>query len=134
MKPLSFIIIGSGWRAMFFVRIAKRFPELFRLKYVLCRSLEKAEQISREQGVVTTISAEACEAANPDFVVIAVSSQNEYEVTSQWALKGFPVLCETPAGMNVEQLSDLWNLKVNHGAKIQIAQTIRKLISLVCCL
>ena len=33
-KPLTFVIIGSGWRAMFFVRIAGRYPQLFRLKYM----------------------------------------------------------------------------------------------------
>ena len=31
MKPLSFVIVGSGWRAMFYVRIAQRYPQCFKL-------------------------------------------------------------------------------------------------------
>lgn len=122
MKPLSFIVIGSGWRAMFYVRIAKRFPEQFQLKYMLCRNREKAERISLEEGIKTTISAQECQAAKPDFVVVAVSKESIFEVAKEWALKGFAVLCETPAAMTIERLKELWELKEKHGAKIQVAE------------
>lgn len=122
MKPLSFIIIGCGWRAMFFVRIAKWFPEHFQLKYMLCRSREKAERIAAEQGIRTTTSAAECEAVRPDFVVASVSRDAMCQVTEEWAQKGFAVLCETPAGMNVEELKRLWELKESGGAKIQVAE------------
>ena len=36
---------------MFYVRIAQRYPELFDLKYVLCRSAKKAERLRREGGL-----------------------------------------------------------------------------------
>ena len=38
---LSYIIVGSGYRAQYFGRIAKTYPDLFRAMY-LCRSVEKA--------------------------------------------------------------------------------------------
>ena len=60
LKPLSFVIVGSGWRAMFFVRIAKRYPELFHLNYLLCRSEEKAERLRQEEGISVTTSVQAC--------------------------------------------------------------------------
>lgn len=122
MKPLSFVIIGSGWRAMFFARIARRFPEQFELKYLYCRTEEKAERVAREQGVPVTTSIEACEAARPDFVVVAVSKADICAVTKDWAAKGYPVLMETPAGCTVEELKELWELKEKHGAKIQVAE------------
>lgn len=122
MKPLSFIIIGSGWRAMFYVRIAKRFPELFSLKYLLCRKEEKAGHIREEWNIPVTLSAEECERSAPDFVVVAVSKSSIFEVTRDWALKGLPVLCETPAAMTVDQLQQLWELKEKHGVRIQIAE------------
>ena len=121
-KPLTFVIIGSGWRAMFFVRIAGRYPQLFRLKYMLCRSQEKADRIRADQGIPVTVYAEECEKAEPDFVVVAVSKASICQVTTEWALKGFPVICETPAGMNVEELQRLWELKEGHGARIQVAE------------
>ena len=71
MKPLSFIIVGSGWRSLFYVRIAKQFPQLFELKYMLCRTQEKADRIAAEHGITATTSEKLCEQAKPDFVVIA---------------------------------------------------------------
>ena len=121
MKPLSFIIVGSGWRSLFFVRIAKRYPEQFSLKYMLCRTQEKADKMASEHEIPTTTSPEECELAKPDFVVVAVSKSTLYEETKKWAQKGFPVLCETPAADTVEDLIDLWKL-VQKGAKIQIAE------------
>lgn len=120
-KPLSFVIIGSGWRAMFYVRIARRNPEYFRLKYMLCRSREKAERLKAELGIPATASAWQCEEAEPDFVVAAVSKPSIFQVTREWAGKGFPVLCETPAGMSEEELGQLWQLKAG-GARIQVAE------------
>lgn len=120
-KPLSFVIVGSGWRSLFFARIAKQYPEQFELKYMLCRTQEKADKMAAEYGIPTTVSEEECELAKPDFVVVAVNKDGLFEVTKKWALKGFPVLCETPAATSVENLKELWAL-VQNGAKIQIAE------------
>lgn len=64
MRPLSFVIIGSGFRAMFYERIARRYPELFTLKYILCRSEEKAAKVHGETGFPTTVSDEDCKTPN----------------------------------------------------------------------
>ncbi len=121
MKPLSFIIVGSGWRSLFYARIAKKYPEQFCLKYMLCRTQEKADKMAAEHGIATTISVEECENARPDFVVVVVSKAAIFEETKKWAKKGFPVLCETPAAGSVEALKELWSL-VQGGARIQIAE------------
>ena len=121
MKPLSFVVIGSGWRAMFFVRIAKRYPELFCLQYLLCRSEEKAERIRKEQDIPTTTSVKDCEAAAPDFVVVAVDKASKFAVTREWLEKGYAVLTETPAAGTVEELKVLWEL-FKKGARLQVAE------------
>lgn len=121
MKPLSFVIVGSGWRSMFYVRIAKRFPELFSLKYLLCRTEEKAQRIAGEMGIPVTTSEQACVDANPDFVVVVVNKASISQVTAHWTGLGFPVLCETPAAASVEELKELWRLS-EEGAKIQVAE------------
>jgi hypothetical protein len=120
-KPLSFVIVGSGWRSLFFARIAQKFPQQFELKYMLCRTKEKAEKMSSEYGIPTTLSPEECVDAKPDFVVVAVNKDSLYDETVKWVEKGFPVLCETPAAVSVEDLKKVWEL-VQNGAKIQIAE------------
>ncbi len=91
------------------------------MKYMLCRTEEKAQRLAKEQGIPTTLSEEACVAADPDFVVVAVTKTFISQVTAHWARKGFPVLCETPAGASVEQLQELWQLH-QEGARIQVAE------------
>lgn len=121
MKTLSFVIVGSGWRSLFYVRIAKRFPELFKLKYMLCRTQEKADAIAREYDISTTTSEYACEQAEPDFVVVAVTKGTLFAEVKKWSDKGYPVLSETPAAVSVAELKEIWNM-VQQGARIQIAE------------
>jgi len=120
-RPLSFVIVGSGWRSEFYVRIAKQYPEQFELKYMLCRTTEKADKMAAKYDIPTTTSEEACVAAKPNFVVVAVNYDGLFETTKKWAQKGFPVLCETPAATSVENLKEVWSM-VQSGAKIQIAE------------
>lgn len=121
MSPLSFIIVGSGWRAMFYVRIARAYPKLFTLKYLLCRTEQKAERIRREQEIPVTTSIADCEAAHPDFVVLAVDYASNFQVTVEWLQKGYAVLAETPAASTEEHLEALWRLH-QKGARLQIAE------------
>ena len=121
MKPLSFIIVGSGWRAMFYVRIALLYPQCFKLCYLLCRTKEKAERIHREYRIPVTTEVQVCEDAHPDFVVVAVDRASKFSVTKQWLAKGYAVLSETPAAETVDELEELWALR-RKGARLQIAE------------
>ncbi|MDO5567623.1 MAG: Gfo/Idh/MocA family oxidoreductase, partial [Planctomycetia bacterium] len=117
-----FIIVGSGWRAMYYVRIAKALPEKFELGVMLCRTQEKAEKISQEMAIHTTTSIEECEQYHPDFVVVAVNKSSIYEVSKEWMAKGYTVLCETPAALKLEQLQQLWRLREEKGYKLCVAE------------
>ena len=122
MKKLSFVVVGSGFRAMFYGRIARTYPELFEMKYMLCRSQEKADRIRTQTGFSVTTSKEACEACRPDFVVVAVNKANIADVAEEWALRGHAVLTETPAGASLEQLERIWELRERCGCRIQVAE------------
>lgn len=122
MKPLHFIIIGSGWRSLFFTRIAKAYPRMFVLDALLCRTEEKADNLKTKLEIHTTISEEECMSYNPDFVVVAVDKDSLFSITKRWALKGYPVLCETPAATNLKDLQEIWQLHKKLGLKIQIAE------------
>lgn len=121
MENRSFIVVGSGWRSEFYARIAKRFPARFELKYILCRTEEKARTMGERLGVPATASEERCVEARPDFVVVAVNKESLFQVTRRWAGLGFPVLMETPAGVSEEELRALWEL-AEAGAVVRVAE------------
>ena len=113
---LSYIIVGSGYRAEYFGRIAQTYPSLFRTLF-LCRSEEKAALMKRHTGLDATVSAADCLAFHPDFIVVAVDRGHVADVAEEWIQRGFPVVTETPVGDTVEKLRKLrqWEKR---GAKI----------------
>ena len=121
MQPLSFILVGSGWRAGFYIRIAKRWPQCFQLLGVLCRSEQKVAAVAQEHGVFATTDAAGRAAQKPDFVVVAVSKGGNAAVCEDWLQRGFAVLAETPAACTEEELEHLWALH-RGGAKLMIAE------------
>ena len=44
MAKLRFVVVGSGWRSLFYWRVAQALPERFELCALLCRTPEKAEK------------------------------------------------------------------------------------------
>ena len=54
---ISFGIVGSGYRAEYFGRIARTYPDIFRAIY-LCRSAEKTERMTARTGMEATQSRE----------------------------------------------------------------------------
>lgn len=121
MKKTRFVIVGSGWRAAFYVRLAKVMSDRFELLYMLCRSSEKAEQISDEFDIPVTTSISDCIEAEPDFVVVAVSKSSISQVSLEWLDRGFFVLAETPAALDFENLKLLKNLG-EKGRRLVIAE------------
>ncbi|MBR1853647.1 MAG: Gfo/Idh/MocA family oxidoreductase [Lachnospiraceae bacterium] len=99
-----FVIIGSGWRAQYYVRIANALPEVFELCAMYCRTEEKAAQIAAEYNIHTTTSMEECLSLQPDFVVVAVTKTAIADVSMEWLRRGFTVLCETPVAVDLETL------------------------------
>ena len=124
MEKYRFIIVGSGWRSLYYVRIAKALPQYFQLCAMLCRTQEKADQLAVEQGIPTTTSIEECVEMHPDFVVAAVNKRSIADVSKEWLGRGFAVLCETPASLNLETLRELWALH-EQGAKLVVAEQYR---------
>ena len=113
---ISYLIVGSGYRAMYFARIARKHPELFRAM-TLCRSAEKAALFAAQTGVPATASPEEALAFRPDFAVVAVDAEHIADVTAEWVERGFAVAAETPVGSSVEKLRRLRELE-RQGARI----------------
>ena len=117
---ISFAMIGSGWRAAFYGRIARRYPKLFSCVGMLCRTEEKAELL-RRKGFPGECREEELLAARPAFVVSAVTKGQSLPVIRHWLERGVPVLTETPAACTFEDLCALWNLH-RRGFKLAVAE------------
>jgi predicted dehydrogenase len=82
MTKVSFAIVGSGWRAEFYLRVARACPEHFEVIGVSARNAQKRERLEKEWGVKTFSSvADLAGNTRPMFVVT-------------WG-KGQPVICST---------------------------------------
>jgi hypothetical protein len=53
MKPIEFAIVGAGWRAEFFLRIARTLPDRFRIAGMAVRNGEKGKAVEAAWGVST---------------------------------------------------------------------------------
>ena len=102
MAPLRYLIVGSGYRAEYYGRIAMMYPELFRAMY-LCRSEEKTARMTKNTGCPATVSREEALAFGPDFIVEAVDRSHGSDVSLEWAEQGFPVMAETPVAASWAQ-------------------------------
>jgi predicted dehydrogenase len=120
-KKFKFIIVGSGWRALHYVRIAKALPQHFELCALLCRTEEKAERFSKQYSIHATISIEECIAMKPDFVVVSVNKPSIASVSIEWMQRGFPVLCETPVAQTEEEAIQIRRL-LESGCKLTVAE------------
>ncbi len=114
---LNYVIVGSGYRSEYYGRIAAAYPELFHAMF-LCRSAEKCRLITSHTGVPATTDINEALRFSPDFVVIAVDREHIADVTEEWAMRGIPVVAETPAGSSMEKLIRIWELHEKTGAKI----------------
>ncbi|MCR5825331.1 MAG: Gfo/Idh/MocA family oxidoreductase, partial [Oscillospiraceae bacterium] len=117
---LTYLVVGAGYRAAFYGRIARRYPALFRAVY-LCRSEEKAALMRARTGAEAVTSVAAAEATRPDFVVVAVNKASIAAVTLDWARRGWPVLAETPAGATAADLA-LLREEYGRGARIAVSE------------
>lgn len=121
MGKFKFIIVGSGWRSLYYVRIAKALPEVFELCAMYCRSEEKAMKMANEHQIHTTTSIEECLSYQPDFAVVVVTKSDIAKVSMEWMDRGLTVLCETPASLDLEILKKLWALE-QEGKKLVVAE------------
>ncbi len=121
---LSYIIVGSGYRAEYFGRIAKAHPDIFRALF-LCRSREKADKMTADTGIPATTDEKECALFRPDLAVIAVDKAHVAQAAEEWIDKGLPVVTETPVGETTDQLFRIWEL-AKQGAKIVCSEQYQR--------
>ena len=119
---IVFGIIGSGWRAEFFLRIAQELPDRFKVSGVVTRSEASGEKIQEKFGVPTYRSMDGLlEAGKIDFAVVSVPWAIAPVRTKELVERGVAVLTETPPAPDLASLIVI-NQLIQQGAKIQVAE------------
>lgn len=121
MTPIRFGMIGGGWRAEFFTRIARELPDRFQLVGVVQRDQAKAAAFGAKWGAPAFASYAELAAAEPDFVVLSVKPDAHLPILTELHSLGLAVLCETPAALDVETMVAIWRL-VEQGLRLHIAE------------
>ncbi|WP_183600819.1 Gfo/Idh/MocA family protein [Paenibacillus phyllosphaerae] len=119
---IRFGIIGGGWRAAFYLRIAAALPQFFEVTRMLVRDSEKGRAITEQWGV-RTVQSMADFLHEPDyaFAVVSVSRTACPDYLAALADADVPVLSETPPAEDLTSLTALWE-RVGPRARIQVAE------------
>jgi Predicted dehydrogenases and related proteins len=120
MQAVRFGILGFGWRAEAYLRIARQLPHLFKAIGIVVRDKTKYEKAAAEWGVSLFGSPEEL-ASQCDFLIAAVSKASVPQVLEELAALNIPVLAETPPAADEEGIKRMSALAAK-GAAIQIAE------------
>jgi predicted dehydrogenase len=118
----SLAVVGAGWRALYFLRIARTLPGWFHVGGIVVRDVARAKEMEALWGIPAHPSLQALlEADRPDFLVLAVSRTAAPRLLAEAATARVPVLTETPPAADLAGLHQVWEL-VAAGARIQVAE------------
>jgi hypothetical protein len=120
-KRVTFGIIGGGWRAEFFLRIAQALPERFGVTGCFSRSEATRKKMASDWQVPVVESIDALIKTKPDFVVLSVPRSVCADLILELASKDMPVLAETPPADQLDDMTRLWQ-KLPKTARVQIAE------------
>jgi hypothetical protein len=122
MSRIDFAIVGGGWRAEFFLRIARALPDRFHVVGMVVRDAAKGEAVTNAWGVPTYRDVDGLlKGARPGFVIVSVPQPAAPAIIAELAGRNMAILTETPPAPTLEGLLDLWKL-VEGGARIQVAE------------
>ncbi len=122
MEKTKIILVGFGYRARYFYRVAKYVSDEFAISAIVIRNEEKVQEVFEETNIFTTTNLDEALEIEHDYVILSVSKDNVVSMLELLFSKGEKVLCETPPADSVENLEKLYDLYKNHNAKIQVSE------------
>jgi predicted dehydrogenase len=122
VETATIALVGAGWRAEYFLRIAQALPERFNIGSVVTRSASSAERISSRWQVPADTSLRILKRGEPpDYVIVSVPPDIAPQFTLKLIAMGVPVLCETPPAQDIAELAKLYR-RLGDNAPLQIAE------------
>ena len=93
---INFIVIGCGWRAEFYLRIAQALPEIFNISAICIRNSERANYIRKHFNVNVVNKLDDALKTPFDFIVNCINKDDISDLSVELADRGYFVLAETP--------------------------------------
>jgi predicted dehydrogenase len=122
MTVATYGIVGSGWRAQFFLRLAHLLPEYLRVVGVVTRSAESGAKVEAAYGVSTHRTVDdLLTTETPDFVITSVPWETNPGLIRDLVGRGVHVLSETPPAPDLDGLRALWAV-VGPSGLVQVAE------------
>jgi predicted dehydrogenase len=117
-----YLVVGTGWRAEPYLRLAAMLPDRFAVTGIVAHSAGSQERARRDWGVEVHADLDAALAAGrPDFVVLSVPWPVTPGLVRRLVGLGLPVLTETPPAPDLEGLHTLW-ADVGASGLVQVAE------------
>jgi hypothetical protein len=118
----TYLVVGTGWRAEPYLRLAAMLPDRFAVTGVVAHSPASQERARRDWGVEVHADLDAALAVQrPDFVVLSVPWPVTPVLVRRLVALGLPVLTETPPAPDLEGLHALW-ADVGASGLVQVAE------------
>ena len=119
---IRFGIVGSGWRAQFYLRIARELPDCFEISGIVTRKKKVAELSPGFQNIKFFNSIhEMVQKTAPSFTVTSVPQAVNVRVIESLTHENQPILSETPPAETIAELERLFALETT-GARVQVAE------------
>jgi predicted dehydrogenase len=121
INPVLFGLVGGGWRAEFYLRIARAMPERFQIAGCVTRTEATRARIKAAWKIPVFDELDALLDQLPDFVVTSVPWAASPPVLVELAARDMPTLAETPPAPDLERLIQLWK-ELPKEARLQVAE------------
>lgn len=119
---MKFGLIGTGWRAEYYLRIAQSCLQHFAITGIVGHTPSKTAELAHRFNIPVYDSPEQlARQTQPDYVIISVARGQALAIIQSLTALGFPVLMETPAAETLPELHTIYAL-VQSGARIQVAE------------
>ena len=119
--PVRIGVIGAGWRAEYYLRVAQQVPASFKVGGVLVRSTDTAARVGGTWALPAVTDLRTFLDLGPfDYVVLAVPSEAARQYMLDLVAADVPVLTETPPARDLAALNALY--RSIGGAPIQVAE------------
>lgn len=121
--PMRILLIGYGWRSLFYYRITQALPERFTLVTWVLRTAERAREVEDLYHVETTSDIYTALALPHDLVILSLSSSSVEAMLRILMEHDETILCETSfTPLPLETLTSLYKAYRASQSKILIAE------------